>query len=102
MTAHCPHCRSLNVLPFEEEGRDQANHTFVIILLSAFALLAAYFIFLMFSYINYPVMIILFIIFISIVLRQREKKEPKRKKPEVEKEFICLDCNSTFPLKVQP
>jgi Flp pilus assembly protein TadB len=100
MPPSCPHCRSLNILPFEEEGRGQGDQTFVVIFLSAFALLAAYFVFLMFSYINYPLMVILFIIFISIVLRQKEKRESSRKKKEVEKEFICLDCNATFPLKI--
>jgi len=102
MKTRCPYCSSENVLPFEEEGRpEDGNQTFITILLAAMAVLAAYFLFLMISYINYPVMTIIVILAVSFVLRRQDKKKRKRKKIQADKNFICLDCNSQFVSSVE-
>jgi len=92
---NCPYCKSFNSLPFEEETRKNQNHTFTIILISAFVLLGSYFLFVIFSYIAYPLMIILLISLSAFILNKKEKQNIIKEK-SIEKEFICLDCNRSF------
>lgn len=101
MKQQCPYCSSDNVLPFEEEGSDDGDQTFVTILLSALAILATYFLFLMISYINYPLMTIIIILVISYILRRQDKKKKKKIKIQADKDYICLDCNSNFTLTIE-
>ena len=101
MKHQCPYCDSENVLPFEEEGGDAGNQTFITILLSALAILGAYFLFLMISYINYPMMIIIIIGAISYIMSRQDKKKKKKIKIQADKDYICLDCNSQFILTVE-
>lgn len=102
MKQQCPYCQSQNVLPFEEEGGgDAGNQTFITILLSALAILGTYILFLMISYINYPLMIIIIIGAISYITRRGDRKKKKKIKIQTDKDFICLDCNSHFTLTVE-
>jgi transposase-like protein len=101
MKQQCPYCNSENVLPFEEEGGDPGNQTFITILLSALAILGTYFLFLMISYINYPMMIIIIIGAISYIMSRQDRKKKKKIKIQADKDYICLDCNSQFTLTVE-
>ncbi len=101
MMQQCPYCRSENILPFEEEGSHNGDQTFITILLSALAIIGTYFLFLMISYINYPLMVIIMIVVISYILRRQDKKKKKKIKIQADKDYICLDCNSNFTLTVE-
>lgn len=100
MKQQCPHCGSHNVLPFEEDGGGAENQTFITILLSALAIMGTYFLFLLVSYINYPLMVIIIVTAISYIMRRKDRKKKKKIKIQADKEFICLDCNSNFTLFV--
>ena len=92
---HCPHCMSDNVLPFENGKERPHQDSFTVILLSALFLVLVYFIFLIFSYFNYPLMILITVAVIAFLLGRKEKKRPPVKQTH-DKPFVCLDCNSEF------
>ena len=91
----CPFCGSRNVLPYEDDPAEPEQSSFVIVLLSALSLILVYFIFLVFSYINYPLMIMITVGVLAWIMGRREKKR-RPAPPAVDRPFVCLDCNSHF------
>ena len=91
----CPHCHSHNVLPFEEDREEQHTDSFTVILLSALFLALIYLGFLIFSYFNYPLMILITVAVIAFVLGRKEKRRPPARST-ASRFFVCLDCNSHF------
>ena len=91
----CPYCRSENVLPFEDDSKDQSDLPVIIIILTALALLALYFAFVLTSYMYFPVVVFIAIILTTRVVNRQEKNK-KQKIVKVEGEFICLNCNDSF------
>jgi hypothetical protein len=91
----CPRCHSLNVLPFEDDTDEPHTDSFTVILLSALFLALVYLGFLIFSYFNYPLMILITVAVIAFVLGRKEKKRPPPRSTS-SRFFICLDCNSHF------
>ena len=90
----CPICQSDNVLPFEEDGPTSSDDTFVIIILSAFAIIGGYAIFVISTYLFFPFVVFLGIFMSSLIDNKKEKKKaPKKKK---KRDYICLDCNGIF------
>jgi len=96
----CPHCRSDQILPFEEESGPVRNDTFLIIFISAFMLVGFYFLFVLLSYMSYPLMVILLVTFSSWLLNRKERRQQK---PGIirEKDFLCTDCGQEFRGQVE-
>ena len=90
----CPYCGSGNVLPFEEEGRPGSDPTLFIIILLAVSLLTGYFLFMISSYLTFPLVVFVAII-ISTKLINRQEREQKVEK-HVEWDYMCLDCSGFF------
>ncbi len=91
----CPFCRSENILPFEDDRKDQSDLPVVIIILTALCVLALYFAFVVTSYMYFP-----FVVFIAIILTtrvvNRTEKSRRKKNISVNRDFICLSCNNSF------
>jgi DNA-directed RNA polymerase subunit RPC12/RpoP len=96
----CPYCRSERVLPFEEESGPVPNDTFLIIFISAFMLVGFYFLFVLLSYMSYPLMVILLVTVSSWLLNRKEKR---KQKPGIirEKDFLCTDCGQEFRTQIE-
>jgi hypothetical protein len=90
----CPHCGSLNVLPFEDEESHKSDPTLFIVLLTAFLLIAGYLIFVISSYIFFPAVVFIAIIVTTRAVNRREK-QPKAEK-EIERDYMCVDCGAFF------
>ena len=90
----CPHCGSDNVLPFEEEEKAQSDATLFIVIVLALVLIIGYFLFLISSYLTFPLVVFAAII-ISSKLINRQGKE-KKVEPHVVKDYMCLDCSGFF------
>jgi Flp pilus assembly protein TadB len=90
----CPHCGSVNVLPFEDEGAHKSDATFFIVFLSAFLLVAGYLIFMISSYIFFPAVVFLSIIITTRMLNRRERERKNMEK--VERNYMCVDCGVFF------
>jgi len=92
----CPHCKSDNVLPFEEESRGPANESLFIIIFLALAILGAYFLFVISSYLFFPAVVFAFVILSSYLINRQDRKKKKKTTAHVLKEHICLDCSNDF------
>jgi hypothetical protein len=90
----CPHCGSGNVLPFEDEENTGSDPTLFIIILLAVALLTGYFLFMISSYLTFPLVVFVAII-ISTKLINRQQKQQKVEK-HVEWDYMCVDCGGFF------
>jgi hypothetical protein len=90
----CPHCGSDNVLPFEDEERSQSDATLFIIIVLALALFIGYFLFMISSYLTFPL-----IVFVAIIISTKliNKQERERKvEVQIEKDYMCVDCSGFF------
>jgi len=67
----CPFCGSDNVLPFEEENEESRDLPVLITLLTALGLLAAYFAFVVTSYLYFPV-----VVFMGIIISTKIPPKP--------------------------
>ncbi|UCH95410.1 MAG: hypothetical protein JSV88_00810 [Candidatus Aminicenantes bacterium] len=90
----CPYCGSENVLPFEEEEKSQSDPTLFIVIVLAVSLIVGYFLFMLSSYLTFPLIVFVAII-ISTKLINKQDREKKPEKP-VEKDYMCLDCSGFF------
>jgi hypothetical protein len=90
----CPHCGSGNVLPFEEDEYRGSDPTLFIIILLAVALILGYFLFMISSYLTFPLVVFVAII-ISTKLINRHQKQHKVEK-QVERDYMCIDCSNFF------
>ncbi len=91
----CPYCSSENVLPFEDDSREQSDLPVVIIILTALAILALYFAFVLTSYMYFPLVVFIAIILTTRVIN-RQDKSGKQMIIKAKGEFICLNCNTSF------
>ncbi len=96
----CPYCRSARVLPFEEDSNLPRDHTFLIIFLSAFLLVGFYILFVLLSYMSYPLMVIILVTLSSWLLNRKERR---KQKPGIirEKDFLCTDCGQEFKAQLE-
>jgi hypothetical protein len=90
----CPYCGSDNVLPFEDEERSQSDTTLFIIIVMALALFIGYFLFMVSTYLTFPLIVFVAII-ISTKLINRQEKERKVEK-HIERDYMCVDCSGFF------
>lgn len=90
----CPYCGSDNVLPFEDEERSQGDATLFIIIVLALALIIGYFLFMISSYLTFPLIVFVAII-ISTKLINRQERDRKVEK-KIERDYMCVDCSGFF------
>ena len=90
----CPHCGSGNVLPFEEEKHSGSDPTLFIIILLAVALLTGYFLFMISSYLTFPLVVFVAIIISTKLINRQEKRQKLEK--HVERDYMCVDCSAFF------
>ena len=90
----CPHCGSENVLPFEEEEKAQSDATLFIVIVLALALLIGYILFMISSYLTFPLIVFVAII-VSSKLINRQQGENKVEIHD-EKDYMCLECSGFF------
>ena len=90
----CPYCGSDDVLPFEDEERSQSDTTLFIIIVLALALFIGYFLFMISSYLTFPLIVFVAII-ISTKLINRQDRERKVEK-HIERDYMCIDCSGFF------
>ena len=90
----CPYCGSDNVLPFEDEERSQNDATLFIIIVLALALIIGYILFMISSYLTFPLIVFVGII-ISTKLINRQERERKVEK-QIVRDYMCLDCSGFF------
>ena len=91
----CPHCDSENVLPFEKEERSEGDDsTLFIIIVLALGLFIGYFLFLISTYLTFPLVVLVGII-ISTKLINKQEGEKKVEKPP-EGDYMCVDCGGFF------
>ena len=90
----CPYCGSDNVLPFEDEERSQSDATLFIIIVLALALIIGYFLFMISSYLTFPLIVFVAII-ISTKLINRQERE-RKVEVHIEKDYMCVDCSGFF------
>lgn len=92
----CPHCGSDDILPHETEEGYKDDYSLFIIILAALLLIVGYFLFVVSSYIYFPAFIFI-AVFVSALFINRSEKQQK-KAAEVEKDYICLNCDKNFKL----
>lgn len=90
----CPHCGSVDVLPFEDEEAHRSDATLFIVFLSAFLLIAGYLIFMISSYIFFPAVVFLSIIITTRMLNRREKEQKAME--NIKRNYMCVDCGVFF------
>jgi len=90
----CPHCGSDNVLPFEEEGRSGNDATFFVIIVLAVALIIGYFLFMISTYLTFPLIVFVAILISAKLINKQEggKKAAKH----IERDYMCVDCSGFF------
>jgi hypothetical protein len=90
----CPYCGSDNVLPFEDEEQSRSDPTLFIIIVVALALIIGYFLFMISSYLTFPL-----IVFVAIIISTKLiNKQDREKKVEnhIERDYMCIDCSGFF------
>ncbi len=90
----CPYCGADDILPFENEEDYSNDYSFFIILLAAILVIAGYLLFMVSTYLYFPVAIFIFIIISAKMVNRKDER--KRKKKLVEKDFLCVECGETF------
>lgn len=90
----CTHCGSSNTLPFEDDSPLRGDDTLFMIFLSIALIMSAYFLFVLSSYILFPLVVFLAIILITRMINKRHHHT----KPKVTRthDYVCLDCSSYF------
>lgn len=91
----CPFCGSTNVLPFEKDTGPDRENTFWVVFISAFLVIGFYFLFVILSYLSYPVMVIVMITLFSIYQRRKETRK-NRPMEAGARDFLCIDCGQSF------
>lgn len=91
----CPFCGSDNILPFEDDSGSDNDLPVLIIILTALILIALYLALVVTSYMYFPVVVFIAIIF-STRLVNRHENIQKRKPHSGSRDFICLSCNSNY------
>ncbi|MCP5048504.1 MAG: hypothetical protein GY940_15145 [bacterium] len=91
----CSHCGSGNVLPFEDDSHTGGDTTLFIAMLAAVLVLCGYLLFVVTSYLYYPV-----VVFIAIIATTKliNKHQEERKQVQLRREadYMCLDCGGFF------
>jgi predicted membrane protein len=92
----CPHCGSDDILPHEIEEEHKDDYSLFIIILAALLLIIGYFLFVVSSYIYFPAFIFIFVFLSALFVKRSEKQQ--KKAAEVEKDYICLNCDKNFKM----
>jgi hypothetical protein len=90
----CPYCGSDNVLPFEDEERPQSDPTIFIIIVLALGLIIGYFLFMISSYLTFPLIVFVSIIISTKLINKRERG--KKVEKHIERDYMCVDCSGFF------
>ena len=90
----CPHCGSNDVIPFEEDTGKTWNVSLTVVIISALVLLGGYFLFILSSYLYFPVFI-LFLIIIAAKWVGNTNRERRQKRSQP-RDYMCLECSQFF------
>lgn len=90
----CPYCGSNDVLPFEDEERPQSDPTLFIVIVLALAIIIGYFLFMISSYLTFPLIVFVAIIITTKLINKQERKK-KVEKYKV-RDYMCVDCSGFF------
>ncbi|MCP4147138.1 MAG: hypothetical protein GY757_05255 [bacterium] len=90
----CPYCGADDLLPFESDEEPGIDYSFLVILLSAFLVFLGYFVFVISSYIYFPVAIFIFIIISAKVINRNDER--KKKEATIERDYLCAECGGEF------
>jgi len=90
----CPRCGASTVVRAENEGDHRSHATLPLILAAAFLVLGAYFAFVVYAYLAYPLTIMLFSAAAAWVMGRREKT--KRRRPRPATRYYCNNCDNYF------
>jgi hypothetical protein len=93
----CPYCGADDVLPFESEETHESDPSFFIVLITAVVLIGGYFLFVVSSYIYFPVAIFIFTIISAKLVKRGE--EQRKKETSVERDYMCIECGRSFRAK---
>jgi hypothetical protein len=93
----CPRCDSEAVLPFEDEETTQTDTTLFFVILSAFLVLTGYFLFMISTYVFFPVVVFISIIVTTRMLNRKEKHRKAMR--DIERNYMCTDCGEFFKHK---
>ncbi len=90
----CPYCGADDVLPFESEEDYKDDYSFFIVFLAALLLIAGYFLFVISTYLYFPIALFILIMVSAIVIKRKE--EQQKKIETVEKDYMCVECGNSF------
>ena len=90
----CPYCGADDVLPFESEEDYKDDYSFFIVFLAAILLIAGYFLFVISTYLYFPIALFILIMVSAIVVKRKE--EQQKKTETVEKDYMCVECGNSF------
>jgi len=90
----CPYCGSDNVLPFEDEDRPRSDATIFIIIVSALGLIIGYFLFMVSSYLTFPLVVFAAIIISTKLINKRDRE--KKVEEHIVRDYMCVDCSGFF------
>lgn len=90
----CPYCGADDILPFESEDDYTNDYSFLIILIAAIIVIGCYFLFVISTYLYFPIAIFIFTIVSAMIINRKEER--RKKKKWVEKDYMCVECGETF------
>lgn len=83
----------MNLVVAEDETRHRSRESITLVLLSALVVVGAYFLFLVYAYLAYPLTVMIFVALIGWILKRREKRDIRK---PVSLHLFCQDCNHLF------
>lgn len=90
----CPACGSPRILPFEEDNTDYRNHPVWIGIAAGILVIGSYFLFMIISYLTFPLIVFAGILLSSRFVNLRNRQESGEYGRD--KDYLCLNCNATF------
>ncbi len=91
----CILCGSDNVLPFEDDTPAHSETLFLSIL-TAILIILGYILFMISSYIFFPLVVFAGIIVVTRWINKYNKEKARKASILEIKEYVCLDCNGFF------
>ncbi len=91
----CPYCGSDNTLPFEEDNETNNDLSVPMVIFTGLMVITIYLVFVVASYIFFPLIVLLAIIVSTRLIKKYDKK-PKKNISQITRNYVCLSCNSNF------
>ena len=90
----CPRCGSTNLVAAEDETGHRSRESISLVLLSALLVVGAYFLFLVYAYLAYPLTIMIFTALAGWTIKRKEKRAGRGK--PIARHLFCMDCSHLF------